>query len=264
MPGRRTQSTTTSPSPSASPQLARERAYAALQEKVFSREFVAGMAISEASLARELGISRTPLREAIGQMIAEGFFRQIPRQGTVVREFPVREIAELYDLREALEVYAVGKAAERTLLPPERATLERLVDEVLAIRTELIESGPARLDAAQMKRFIQADLSYHTLLLKLTGNARLTKVVGEARVLLGVFALRRHGHDEGELEQIHAYHRRVLDAVIRQDPDEARRLLGEHIRVSKRERLQELEQQERDEAVRQALSAIGAPAGLAG
>src|SRR5215468_6967228 len=125
MPTLRSSKTRTSPQ---APQSAREKAYVALQQRMLSGEFAAGSAISEASLARELGISRTPLREAIGQLIAQGFLRQIPNRGVVVLEVTQRDIAEIYDLREAVEVYAVGKVAEGSIRPSDVEALNRLVE----------------------------------------------------------------------------------------------------------------------------------------
>jgi DNA-binding GntR family transcriptional regulator len=245
------------------PKLARERAYLALQQKMLSGEFPAGSPISEASLARELGISRTPLREAIGQLIAQGFLRPIPNRGTVVLEFGKRDIAEIYDVREALELYAVEKAAEAPIRAAEVEELIRLADEMLALRVELEKTGQSRLNAAQMQRFVASDFSYHNLLLRLADNARLVKAVGDGRVLLNAFAIRRRGHDPAQLEQIHRYHCGIVDAVIRQDAAEARRLLGEHIRLSKQERLREYEDLDRERVMRHAASSWNVPAEFA-
>src|SRR5215831_18164487 len=130
---RRSKKRTSAPAP----QSAREKAYVALQQKMLSGEFPAGSPITEASLARELGISRTPLREAIGQLIAQGFLRPVPNRGTMVLEFTKRDIAEIYDLREALEVYAVGKASEGPIRTADVDELIRLADQVLLLRAEL-------------------------------------------------------------------------------------------------------------------------------
>jgi DNA-binding GntR family transcriptional regulator len=245
------------------PQSAREKAYVALQQKMLSGEFPAGSPISEASLARELGISRTPLREAIGQLIAQGFLRPIPNRGTVVLEFGKRDIAEIYDVREALELYAVDKAAAGPIRAADVDELIGLADEMLALRAELRKAGQSRLNAAQMQRFVASDLEYHNLLLRLADNARLMKAVGDGRVLLNAFAIRRRGHDAAQLEQIHRYHRGIVDAVVRQDAAEARRLLGEHIRLSKQERLREYDDLERERAMRRAASSWNVPAELA-
>jgi DNA-binding GntR family transcriptional regulator len=227
----------------------REKAYLYLQRKILSGELPAGTALSEASIARELGSSRTPLREAIGQLVAQGFLRQIPNRGSVVVEFGRRDVAELYELREALEVYAVGKAAEHTLRPSDLEALHRLVTDILVLRDELEQTGEPRLNAAQMRRFVQIDLSFHAMLVRAAGNRRILKVFGDARVLLNIFAMRRKGHHAAQLSEIHRYHNEILAAVAGKDPETAMRLLSEHIRVSKQERLEEYEEWEHETAL---------------
>ncbi len=240
----------------------REKAYFHLQRKILSGELPAGTPLSEASIARELGSSRTPLREAVRQLAAEGFLREIPNRGSLVVEFSKRDVAELYELREALEVYAVGKAAEHTLRPPDLDTLRRLVSEILILRDELEQSGEARLNAAQMRRFVQIDLNFHALLVRAAANRRVLKAFADTRVLLNIFAMRRKGHDAAQLAEIHRYHSQVLAAVVRKDSAGAMRLLGEHIRVSKQERLNEYDDWEHETAMGHALpgfAGVGAP-----
>ena len=227
----------------------RDKAYHYLHQKIRSGELAAGVAISEASLARELGTSRTPLREAIGQLAAEGFLRQNPSGGSVVVEFSKRDIAELYELREALEGYAVAKAAEHELRPSDLAALRQSVSEILDLRDELRQSGEQGLNAEQMDRFLHLDMRFHSTLVRSAANRRMLKVVQDARVLLNIFAMRRKGHDVDLLSGVHRYHNEVLNAVCRKDPDAATRLLLEHIRVSKKERLRDYEEWELDNAM---------------
>ena len=78
----------------------RERAYFLIQQKIVSGELMAGAAISEVSLAKELNSSRTPIREAIGQLVSEGVLEQIPNRGTIVTQFDRQDILELYELRK--------------------------------------------------------------------------------------------------------------------------------------------------------------------
>lgn len=228
-----------------------EKAYFHLLRRMLSGELAAGTPLSEASLAKELGISRTPLREAIRRLAAEGFVRQIPNRGSMVVEFSKRDIAELYELREALEVYAVGKAAEHTLRPSDLEHLERTLREVLGLRDELVASGQAGLTAEQMQRFVQIDLAFHATLVRAAANRRILKVIADTRVLLNVFAMRRRGHGAPQLAEIHGYHNDILRAVVRRDPGAAMRLMGEHIRVSQRERLREHDEWEREVAISQ-------------
>src|SRR5690242_20693729 len=89
----------------------REQARQHIQRKIASKELAGGSAVSELMIAKELGFSRTPVREAIGQLLAEGLLRQASGGGAVVAQLSRRDIVDLYQLREALEVYAAGNAA---------------------------------------------------------------------------------------------------------------------------------------------------------
>jgi DNA-binding GntR family transcriptional regulator len=233
------------------PQSIQEKAYNHIRSKILSGELAPGTALSEASIARELGNSRGPLREAVRRLRTEGLLRPSPAGGSVVVDFSRREVAELYELREALEVYAAGKAAERGLLPGELESLQHLVNQVLLLRDELEVSGEHQLGAEAMGRFIRIDLQFHNTLVRAAANSRILKAVADTRVLLNIFGIRRKGHDAAQITQIHHYHNDILMAIARKDPPDAMRLLGEHIRVSKEERLKEHDEWEREAALGQ-------------
>jgi len=232
-----------------SDQTLQEKAYLHLRGQILSGNLAPGTTISEASIARELGNSRGPLREAVRRLTAEGFLRPAPNGGSAVVEFSRRDVSELYDLREALEVYAAGRTAERGLRQDQVEPLQRLVDEVLELRDELRASGKPHLGAQAMKRFVRVDLQFHTLLVGAAANARILKTVADTRVLLNIFAMRRRGHDAEQLTQIHRYHSQILAAIAARDVAGAIRLLGEHIRVSKEERLREFDERDRETAL---------------
>jgi DNA-binding GntR family transcriptional regulator len=231
----------------------RERAYHLIQQKIVSGELVAGAAISEVSLAKELNSSRTPIREAIGQLVSEGVLEQIPNRGTIVTQFDRQDILELYELREALEVYAVEKVSQREIDSSDRQRLHGLVDEVRNLHEELTAAHGSGLNQEQMQRFVRADLGFHTLLLRLAGNRRILKVVQDTRLLIQIFSIRREGHDADLLLQIHGFHREILDAVARSDGEAAKRLLREHIQLSRQERLQSFDRLEREASLSRSL-----------
>jgi DNA-binding GntR family transcriptional regulator len=227
----------------------RERAYLHIQRKIAMGELAAGSRVSDLVLARELGISRTPIREAMGQLVAEGLLDQTPSQGAEVVRLSRQDITELYELREALEVYAVGKAAQQPPSPVELERIRQCADAMLTVGEELKRSGGDRLNAEQMHRLVASDLAFHALLVRLAANARMLKVVNETRLLMRIFfGMRRNGHSLAELEQIHRYHCDVLSAVAAQDRERAMHVLAEHIQVSLRERLAEFDQREREAA----------------
>jgi len=232
---------------------ARERAYLRIQRKIASGELSAGHAISELSLAKELGISRTPIREALGQLAAEGLLEQSPNRRAVVIKLTRQDIIELYELREALEIYAVGKAARR---PVQRADLDRLqnqTDAILTLKEELDRSGKSELDREQMQRFVAYDLGFHMLLMRLAANGRILKVMNETRLLIRIFAIRRQGHTGPLLEEIHRRHSEVVRAIAEQDSQRAMRVISEHIQLSLRERLDDLDHWEIEASLRETI-----------
>ncbi len=94
---------------------ARERAYLYIQQQIVGRELPAGTAISEVALAAELGLSRTPVHEAIRQLLGEGLLEEASNGSTVVVRLSRQDFVELYELRSVLEAHAVSKIAKRTL-----------------------------------------------------------------------------------------------------------------------------------------------------
>lgn len=230
----------------------RERAYLLIQQKIASRELAPGSAVSEAALAQELGSSRTPVREALGQLVAEGLLDQTPNRGAVVVQLKRQDIIDLYELREALEVYAVGKTAARTHSQAEVTRLRQFADEILELRSELKESQPA-LNAKQMQSFVACDMGFHNLLVRMAGNTRISKTVNETRLLIRIFAMHRRGHDAAALTRIHGQHAEILRAVVEQDASAATRALSSHIRESQAERLDEFDRWEHEASLRQSL-----------
>ncbi len=228
----------------------KRKAYEHIRSKLLAGQLPAGAAVSELALAQEIGISRTPVREAIGRLVAEGLLEHIPGRGTVVIHPTRRDIVELYELREALEVYAVGKAARQRLHAEDALKLRSLCEQIRAMAEALRSSGRPRLDDEEMQRFLAADMKFHMLLLQAAGNLRIMKVVADTRLLTRIFSYRREGHDAALLEQIHRYHHDVLEAVEAGDAARAMERLGEHIRASMRERLETYERWTRENELR--------------
>lgn len=214
----------------------RQRAYDHLQRKLLSGELVAGSVVSEQSLATEIGMSRTPVREAIRSLEHEGVLEQVPRYGTIVRRAERSDLVELYELREAVEPFAVAKAA-LAVLPEDLISLRRLCDEIGMLIRELKKSKLPSLDAAQMQRLLSADLGFHLLLLRAAGNQRMMKIVSESRLLTGIFGTQRQAHTIAVLQQTHQDHLAILEAVESGNAKTASRDMLDHIRKSKQQAL---------------------------
>lgn len=231
----------------------REKAYVHIQQCIATGTLAAGGGISELLLAKELKSSRAPIREAMHQLAAEGLLEQNPSGGMVVAQLKREDIIELYELREALEVYAVGKVARAEIRPADKLHLQHLIDEVANLRREIDKTNRGALNLREMERFIACDLGFHALLMGMANNSRLQKIVGDTRLLIRVFAIRRAGHDRAALKSIQRYHQKILDSAVKQQPEAAMAALAEHIRTSQRERLDEYDRRKRESSLRESV-----------
>lgn len=139
----------------------REKAYRIIKEKLLSMEFEPGSRIREDLLAEEIAISRTPVREAINKLIAEGFINNIPRRGIFFIEIKKDEILDLLDVREVLEILAVDKCIEK-LSPKQMRNLEKILDD-----TE------RALNSVKYAHCNELDSMFHLEIAKISGNKKL-------------------------------------------------------------------------------------------
>ena len=134
-------------------------------EQIWQRVIVIGggeeQRLSDVTLAEQLGISRTPVRQALERMVQEGLVRADPRRGFWTQTFTAQDIHEIYDLRGALEVLALRLAAPHLSQEDLKAHLEELYD----VRAEL--------DTHPVLRFLQVDIRFHMLITRASGNGRL-------------------------------------------------------------------------------------------
>lgn len=219
----------------------RTKAYQHIQRKLLAGDWSAGDVLSELAVAKELGISRTPVREAFRDFEQEGVLEQVPRFGTRIKALDRRDLVELYELREALEPYAVVQAAGR-LNEVDADTLQTLCEDMKAVAVELRKRGRTSPDAAMMKRLMSADLAFHQLLIRAAGNRRMMKIVADSRLLARIFATPRQEHNLNVIEETHRYHTQILEAVRSGKGELARKLMAAHIRASLKETLDHYDQ----------------------
>jgi DNA-binding GntR family transcriptional regulator len=231
----------------------RERAYAYIQRRIASGDLKPEVPISELVLAKELDMSRTPVREALGQLVAEGLLEQTPNRGTLVVQLKRQDIIELYELREALEAYSARKAAQLQLRAVDLQRWRDFSDEVSHLKSELEASGKPALNREQMQRFVASDLSFHNMLMRMAVNERMLKVVNETRLLIRIFAIERPGYDPPTLERIYQQHSAIIQAVTDHDVALATQLLTQHIRTSLEERLEAYDVWERETSLQKSI-----------
>ncbi len=199
----------------------REQVADHLREEILANRLAPGTELGEVMLAQSLGISRGPLREALGQLAAEGLVTIVPRRGAVVRRLTRQEFLDAYQVREALESLAIRLAVPR-LTDTERAELRRMCAEM-------------ELEAAagNAERFFEINHDFHSLLVHASGNQKLEELHAQLIGQMGRL-LKKSVELRGGVEQSAAEHRGILAAVDARDPERAARLLEEHIEVPQR------------------------------
>jgi DNA-binding GntR family transcriptional regulator len=198
-----------------------QRVYDHLRDEILSGGLTPGAELSEVALAESLGVSRGPIREAIGRLASESLVTVRPRRGAVVSSLSAQEFIELYQVREALELLAVKLAVPR-LRPDDITMLQSLIDEM---------SACAERD--QVAAFFEANTAFHARLVDASGNAKLAELYRQLLDQLGRY--RRHSLVlRGNLRRSIAEHAAILRAAKRGDTERAARLMSEHIRVPQR------------------------------
>lgn len=199
----------------------REQVADHLREEILSSRLAPGDELGEVALARSLGISRGPLREALGQLAAEGLVTIVPRRGAVVKSLTRREFIDAYQVREALESLAIKLAVPR-LSDADKRQLHRMSADM-----------ERAAGAGDTDRFFEINRRFHASLVRASGNQKLEEVHGQLVAQMGRL-MKQSVELRGGMQQSAAEHRAILEAVDAGDPLRAARLLEEHIEVPQR------------------------------
>ena len=190
-----------------------------LRQRIFSRELAPGSWIDEMKLAEEYGISRTPLREALKVLAAEGLITMKVRRGAYVTEVSETDLADVFHLLALLESDAAGVVAAR-------ATDTQMKD-LQALHAEL--EAAARPGQQDRERFFEVNERFHKRLLEIANNRWRDQMVADMRKMM---KLNRHHSllKSGRLEESLAEHRALMTALLARDPAAAVQRMQEHFR----------------------------------
>ncbi|NLY91489.1 MAG: GntR family transcriptional regulator [Firmicutes bacterium] len=194
----------------------RELVFEALREAIIKGQLAPGERLMEIQLAEELGVSRTPVREAIRKLELEGLVLMVPRKGAYVASFSMKDVVEVFEIRGALEGLAAALAAER-ITDEELEELER----------QLVKSSEL-INQADLKGMVEVDTGFHQILYQASRNERLAQIINNLREQIQRFrqtSLSFPGRMKLALEE----HREIVDAISARDSDLARKLAQEHI-----------------------------------
>ena len=196
-----------------------ERVETTLREAIVSGRLAPGSHLSVPEIARQLGVSRTPAREALFALQRLGLVEVRPRRGAVVVAGGRHDLRELFELREALE----GMAA--------RLAAQHMPDQGVAALHATLEQHRAAIEAGDLDAHVRLDSQFHRMIAVGSANQRLADSIDQLRdqtyVLVRLNAVRPGGMDESVLRA----HGRVARSIERHDAGQAEDRIREHIRA---------------------------------
>jgi DNA-binding GntR family transcriptional regulator len=191
------------------------RVYEQVKGMAVGYEFKPGERLNEVDLSRNLGVSRTPLREALTRLSTEGLLRFMPGKGYFCRDLDVREIFDLYELRKTIEVAAIRLAVQR-------AKTEE-IDSLIAF---LDETGPDS-GSRSTEELVRLDEAFHERLLGMSGNAEMLRVLDNVNARIRF--VRWIDMRRGDRPRTQSEHREVLVRLRERDEAACVAILEKHI-----------------------------------
>jgi len=195
--------------------------YEQVRDAIHNGEFKVGDRVTEVALAEKFGVSRTPIRDAISKLEADGLLTNVPRRGLIITDLSHQQIGELYMMREIME----GAAARLAALAGSDAEITTLQD--------LVNTEVGAMDDPQ--KLSDINKRFHRLLALAAHNRYLLMAIEQLSItmsllpsLLGEGARARTAHDQ---------HIQIVEALQKRDPEAAEKAIRQHIRASHQHRL---------------------------
>jgi DNA-binding GntR family transcriptional regulator len=205
--------------PIAAPTSLKEMAFQALKNAIMSNRLEPGGIYNESGLAKQLGISKTPVREAVLDLAARGFLTVLPRRGIVVNTLTAEDIQNLYEYRSAIE-----RAAIRRITPD-------LQDGDLKEIRRIIGEQHETILADARREYLSLDREFHFFLCSLTQNPYMISALENIRDLVDWMGWKTFARPE-RLREIDVEHERIIDRLKARDAEGAEMMMARHINIS--------------------------------
>jgi DNA-binding GntR family transcriptional regulator len=201
-----------------------DEVYKVIKERILSKSFAPGQRLNLTEMEQQLGVSRTPLKDALNRIALEGLVEIIPRSGTYVSDPTIEEVEETFDVRRILEVYAAELA------------VQRMTESQIQQARDIVRDLRKLIDASDWRQILQdhIDLDYdlHELIVLSTGNNYLVKLWAQIMcVQISAVRYRRIGR---ELDRATKEHEEMLSALESRDAAALQQALTCHLERSRR------------------------------
>lgn len=206
----------------------RELVFESLREAIINSTLKPGERLMEVQLAEDMGVSRTPVREAIRKLELEGFVVMVPRKGAYVAGISLKDIADVFEIRTALEGLAAGLAAER-ITEEELEELERHLVKV----NEYTETN-------NLKALIEIDTAFHDILYKASRNDRLVQIISNLREQIQRFRTTSLAVP-GRMKDTLLEHKELVEAISERNIEKAQALAQQHVENAENSMLEAIE-----------------------
>ena len=196
-----------------------DHVYQSLREGILGGAYQSGARLGEAGLALALGVSRTPIREALRRLGSEGMVELLPHRGARVARWSERDLMEIYGLRSMLEGHAAGLAAGH-LSDVDLARLDELCNTM--------ERVGQRGTGQDFERLAGLNQEFHSIILRAADNERLVTLL-QTLVQVPLVLRTYHGYSDDALRRSHGHHRELVTALRSGNPAWAESVMRSHV-----------------------------------
>jgi DNA-binding GntR family transcriptional regulator len=208
-----------------------QKAYNQLKSMILDQNLKSGNKIYQEKLAVDLGISRTPLVNALKKLEQERLITAIPRKGFYIREFSKDEMINIFELREVLE----GLAARRASLRISGSQIKKLNDLFTGLKTSEASGS--------YEKYAKADRRFHLFLIKLGGDDLLFNIIETYSVITFSYLVKFRGGLVRPPKETLPEHLAIIDAIINKDPEMAEQAARVHFKRSREKLLMDFEEE---------------------
>lgn len=194
----------------------RDVVFKTLRQAILTGELKPGERLMEIHLANKLGVSRTPIREAIRKLELEGLVIMVPRRGAQVARITEKSMSDVLEVRRALDELAVELACRR-ITEEEK---EQLKNACLQFEKAVTTNN--------VREIAKADVGFHDIIFSSTGNVRLTQMVNNLAEQMYRYRY-EYIKDENQHDMLVKEHRRIFDSIMKNDTEEAKEAIRIHI-----------------------------------
>jgi len=194
-----------------------------LRQRLLDGKFKLGSRLNEVRLSEELKVSRTPVRAALQMLAGEGLLHHTPNKGFTVREFPVSDIIDAFEMRSLAEGLAARLAAERGVTDEVRQRLEQILAEgdVVLQRRSSAE--------AQRTAYAAVNQSFHRAIFEAAGSSLIQEVVRLCQRMPQASAHNVMAFELDDIRKRHESHHRIYEAILGREPREAESQMRQHV-----------------------------------